>query len=468
MSVKNKISKLLLMVTGLTVTVACSDNSNDIPEWIWDTPNTTPEEQTTEKPRYIWVDAAANFPDYANSQENIRKDLGKVKDTGFTDVVIDVRPTMGDVLFASSVADPVKKLDVWSATGYDYFERTATWDYLQAFIDAGHDHGLRVHASINTFVGGNKYPYGLGEQGFLFRDESKKEWATTLNLADGLINVMDITDESYGTKFLNPANPEVRQYMLDLLKDLAKYEVDGIFLDRCRYDDFQSDFSAASRKGFEEYIGEAIENYPHDIIEPGTKYNALPSTMPKHFKKWLEFRAKTIHDFIVDAKAVIKGQNEKIQVGVYVGGWYSTYYEVGVNWGSPKYPTAAHYPKWASADYQKFGYADHLDFLLLGAYAGVDHIYGNGEWNIQGFCKNARQILMDDVKFAGGPDVGNGTGWTDGGKGEEVTKTVDACINSGDGYFVFDIVHVKKYDYWLNLKNGIDTYLSSLSDKSAE
>lgn len=46
----------------------------------------------------------------------------------------------------------------------------------------------------------------------------------------------------YGTKFLNPANDEVQQFILQLLGDLAKYDIDGIFLDRCRYNDFASDF----------------------------------------------------------------------------------------------------------------------------------------------------------------------------------------------------------------------------------
>lgn len=31
------------------------------------------------KPRYIWIDAAANFPDYANSKENHSQRYGKDK-----------------------------------------------------------------------------------------------------------------------------------------------------------------------------------------------------------------------------------------------------------------------------------------------------------------------------------------------------------------------------------------------------
>ncbi|WP_321333327.1 alpha amylase family protein [uncultured Bacteroides sp.] len=447
------IYKIALIVLGsIFLLTACKDD-NSVPSWQWE------DSSTEAKPRYIWIDAAANFPDYANSRDNITRDLTKVKDTGFTDIVVDVRPSMGDVLFQTSVADQVKKLDVWEGSTYTYYERTATWDYLQAFIDIGHELGLKVHAAINTFIGGNKYPYGLGEQGMLFRDASKKEWATTLNLESGLVNVMDVTDDAYGTKFLNAANEDVQNYILALLSDLAKYDVDGIFLDRCRYDDLTSDFSNETKKQFEQYIGESITHFPDDIMLPGT--NSLPDSKPKYLKKWLEFRAKTIHDFIVKAHDKVKSINKNIQFGVYVGGWYSTYYESGVNWASPKYNTFVEYSEWATADYKTFGYADHLDFLLLGAYASADKVYGNTEWTMQGFCKQAKDKLQGDVKFAGGPDVGNWSVPVGINLNTAVTNTVDACINSSDGYFVFDIVHVKKYNYWDELKSGIDAYLKS-------
>ena len=37
----------------------------------------------------------------------------------------------------------------------------------------------------------------------------------------------------------------------------------------------------------------------------------------------------------------------------------------------------------------------------------------------------------------------------------------DSCINAGDGYFIFDLVHIKKYDYWSDLKVGLDSYLKN-------
>lgn len=474
---------VMLLVVGVVAFAAysCTEEEPYVPEWEWgegnpddgEGPNEDekPDEGETPgggedivepanlKPRYLWIDAAANFPDYANNKEQIATDLKKVADTGFTDIVVDVRPTMGDVLFVTDVLPMITKLDYWSNAGYKFFHRTETWDYLQAFIDAGHEVGLRVHAGVNTMVGGKLYPYGLGQDGMLFRDDSHRDWVSVLNLESGLTNMMDTDDDAYSTKFLNPAHPEVVEFLLDMLGDLAAYEdLDGIFLDRCRYDCLAADFSDVSRTAFEGYIGQSVENWPNDIMVAGQTIS-YPSTLQK---QWLEFRAKTIHDFVEKAEKKIHGVNPDIQFGAYVGGWYSSYYDVGVNWASPNYATSSKY-SWASVNYKDYGYADHLDFLLVGAYASATSIYGQSEWSVQGFCKVADAVLMDACPFAGGPDVGN---WnTNGLSGADlkkaVTNTVDAAINSGDGYFCFDLIHIKMYNYWSALKKGIDAYIEA-------
>ncbi|WP_419033037.1 alpha amylase family protein [Dysgonomonas gadei] len=459
-----RIITLLFTLIGFSLFAnACSDNPKE-PGWEWGGEE-EPGGETTAKPRYLWIDAAANFPDYANSKENIKRDLTLAKNTGFTDIVIDVRPTMGDVLFNTSAVEQVKKLDYWSSTGYQFYERTATWDYLQAFIDMGHELDLKIHAAINTFTAGNDYPYGLGHQGMLFRDDTKKNWATSVNTATGITNVMDLGSDTYGTKFLNPVNQNVQNYLLTILGDLAKYNVDGIFLDRCRFDDIASDFSDYTREKFEAYIGSKVSRFPDDIMAPGAGVTPIPSPLPVYYKKWLEFRAKTIHDFVVKAREKVKSQNQNIQFGVYVGAWYSSYYGVGVNWASPKYNTAAAYPAWASQNYKDYGYADHLDFMLLGAYASANRVYGSGEWSVEGFCKQAKNLLLDDVKYAGGPDVGNWDVPAGTNVNTAVTNTVDAAINAGDGYFLFDIIHLKMYNYWPDVKKGIDKYLESVDKK---
>lgn len=393
-----------------------------------------------QKPRYIWIDACSNFVEFANSKENITRDLRKAYNAGFTDIVVDVRPETGDVLFNTSVVDQATQLPTWDGGYYHYHTRTATWDYLQAFIDAGHALGLKVHASINTFTGGCAHPYGIGSQGLVFRDSSKRDWVTTLYHNNSLVNALDDTSDTHATKFLNPANDNVQDFLLNIIRDLAKYNVDGIFLDRCRYEDASSDFSDISKTKFEKYLGYSISNFPA----------CISST---YQKQWWAFRASVIHDFIVKARNTVKSVNSNIQFGTYVGAWYSIYNEVGVNWASPNYKAENNY-SWASSEWSKYGYADHLDFMLLGAYASADQVYGSDEWSHQGFCKQAKTKLCGDVKFAGGADVGNPSGFENGGQAAVVTKTIDACMNASDGYFLFDMVHVRNFDYWNACKQG--------------
>ena len=105
---------LILTFLGAVTITSCSDDSDGIPGWPWNDNSTEkPDEPDVAeaKPRYIWIDAAANFPDYANSKENIAKDMEKIKAAGFTDIIVDVRPTTGDVLFNTNVVDQVKRMD---------------------------------------------------------------------------------------------------------------------------------------------------------------------------------------------------------------------------------------------------------------------------------------------------------------------------------------------------------------------
>ena len=108
-----KIFRYLAVSMFLAAFTACQE-----PDTPWDPNWNTPSDGTTEepevkepKPRYVWIDCAANFNDYANDRDKIAKDLARIKEVGFTDVIVDVRPTNGDVLFKSTVADPLVRVD---------------------------------------------------------------------------------------------------------------------------------------------------------------------------------------------------------------------------------------------------------------------------------------------------------------------------------------------------------------------
>ena len=456
---KNKV----LILASLLILAACTKPSKEPPKIDWGGEPSTPTASDTlsANDAYVWVSCEGNWEEFANSRDNIARDIAKLKECGFTDLVVDVRPTNGGVLFKSSHAKPQTRMDCWTSRGYVFINRTADFDYLQTFIDEGHKLGLRVHAVINTFVGGCLCPYGLGSDGMLFEDSSKKSWASVVNTEDGLVSTMDLLDDSvdYGAKFLSPINPEVQDYVLGIIADLAAYDVDGIILDRCRFDDYslQSDFSDLMKSGFEEYCGKTISNWPSDVMKPGqSAFNGSTTSLQK---QWLEFRAKVIHDFVVKAADKVHSIKPEMKFGCYVGGWYSSYYYSGVNWASPKYDPKADGYYWAGSNYKDFGYADHCDYMFIGAYASTGNIYGSGEWTMEGFCKQAKRLFKGDVPFAGGPDIGNGSGFENGGQGDLMDDIVEACMgNSTAGMFFFDLCHIRMHDYWDDIKGAIDNY----------
>lgn len=409
-------------------------------------------------PRYVWIDAAANFQFYANDAEYIAADCERIAKMGFTDIIVDVRPTSGDVLFSSEVAPACKKVAAWVNGRYRWVERTATFDYLATFIAEGHKAGLRVNAAINTMVGGAHT--SIGDVGMVFDKPSLRSWCSVDNLPAGLTNAMD--DPDTGPRFLDPANGDVQQFLLDLLAELAAYPgLDGIVLDRCRYDDNNLDagYTDAAKEAFTTYLGTAPSSWP--MIPQGQVFLDSPTSLQRN---WLTFRCKTIHDFVAKAADTVHKTSPDVRFGVYVGAWFSEYYRSGVNWTSPEYNLAKNESsyKWANTAYQKTGFANLLDFILLGAYAGASNVHGSTEWTMEGFAKLGAKRLCGAVPFAAGPDIGNGSGFTNGHQEALMPDIVNTMLSSGGGLFIFDLCHIRMYDYWDAFEKAIDTYIKTL------
>jgi uncharacterized lipoprotein YddW (UPF0748 family) len=228
-----------------------------------------PSSSTADGPRFLWVDAAANFPSYGNDADSIATECRRIAEMGITDIVVDVRPTSGDVLFASKVAPELKRVPAWVGAGWGFRERTADFDYLRAFIDAGHAAGLRVHAGVNVMVGGWRAP-GI-EHGMVYDRPERQEWCSVDYRADGLLVNHALDTATAGGRFLDPANPEVQAFALDMLGELAAYDgLDGIVMDRCRYDDYAMDagYTEAGRQAFAAWLGREPERWPV-FTEPG-------------------------------------------------------------------------------------------------------------------------------------------------------------------------------------------------------
>ena len=196
--------------------------------------------EKVQKPSIVWVEVGANFAEYGNSRQNIEADCKRIADMGFTHVVVEVRPTSGNVLFKSDVAPALTQVARWTPEGMKYFPRTASFDYLEAWIESGHAAGLKVLAGVNMMVGGFKCE--AGDIGMVYDNPERKNWCAVDLLPDGtLVNQAD-NSATVGGRFLDPANKEVQAFLLELLKEVSAYEgLDGIVMDRCRYDDYAMD-----------------------------------------------------------------------------------------------------------------------------------------------------------------------------------------------------------------------------------
>jgi uncharacterized lipoprotein YddW (UPF0748 family) len=401
----------------------------------------------------LWMDATANFA-RLSTNDSVKLYLLKCKAVGITDVVVDVKPITGEVLYESKIAPVMQE---WKG-----FARNNNFDVLQTAIDEGHKLNLKVHASINVFSGG----HSKFKRGIIYKEHP--DWQSKLFTDSGILNITTIKTKVSG--MLNPANPEVQKYELSILKELVKKYalLDGIILDRVRYDGMEADFSELSKKLFEIYIRKKVKRFPADIFSYKKGEKKLVKAPGILYKEWLEWRASIIYNFFKDARAVVKAANSKIIFGDYTGAWYPTYYEVGVNWASNKYDVQKDYPTWATKKYQQYGYAELLDLYSSGCYfyevtkqevADANTIKAarteagmsdqKAPWySVEGSAEMAMDITMKALPLLGSIYVDQYKN-----NKEQCSKAMQMCLDKTNGLMIFDMVHIVERDWWDAIKN---------------
>ena len=403
----------------------------------------------------LWFDATANYARFA-SHDSIVFYLDKCVETGVTDIIIDMRPISGEVLYKSDIAP---FLHEWMGV-----ERDPNFDFLGCFIEEGHKRQLKVHASLNMFVGGHNFY----DRGIVY--SNYPQWQSINYTPEGMKPITELKKQY--SAMMNPANPEVREYLLSILKELAgKYpKLDGVILDRGRFDGIQADFSDLSKNLFETYIGQKVNNFPGDIYEWKTDAKGQPEMVKGLlYQKWLEWRASVIYSFYEQARATVKSVNPGIIFGNYTGAWYSSYYDVGVNWASQKYDPSVDYD-WATPNYKKYGYAELLDLFTVGCYfteISIDDVKKLNEKNItrteagmretkdpensvEGSAELAKKVTMGVTPLYGGLYVEQYP------NEEQFIKAMEMCRKETGGVMIFDIVHIINRGWWDALKAGIN------------
>jgi len=407
---------------------------------------------------WLWIDASANF-ERLSSEDSIRCYMEKIRLAGIDGVIVDLKPISGEVLYPSEIAP--------QALEWRGFTRDAAFDYPGLMIQYARKNGLTILAAMNCFSEGWKQE----KRGPIYT--THPDWQTMLYLPEGIVPT---TEYQVGySAFVNPARPDMQEHQFRLMEEiLTRYDFDGIVLDRGRYDNIRSDFSDFSRNAFETWLGKPVQNWPEDIFSwiPDESGKAVHKP-GKLYKEWLFWRAKVIHDFFFEARNRVKAVRSDAIFSDYVGAWYPSYYELGVNWASKTYDPSQEYD-WALPEYKETGYAETLDFLFTGCYfypvtiAEVDSLYkdwkgkSNGEagmeekykpyHSVEGAAKMSRKVTMGKVPVYGSLYVQQ---YKDENDPRQFVDAIRMVQKETDGAMIFDLVHIIMFDWWDEMSAGL-------------
>jgi uncharacterized lipoprotein YddW (UPF0748 family) len=247
--------------------------------------------------------------------------------------------------------------------------------------------------------------------------------------------------------FVNPADPQVYGYEMAVIYEvLSRYDVDGIVLDRTRYQDISEDFSPLSQARFEAFIGRPVHHWPQDIYayaESGYWVTRRPGPL---YRAWLGYRAQTILAYTRAVAHLVHAMKPKVAVAMYVGAWYPVYYDEGVNWASPEVQPS--YP-WIGQDWIRAGLAPLLDYLMIGLYyrpvtvgeAWATH--HDSEISIQGGALLGLSLLHGETPLVGSLLVSLYQQ-----DPERLTRAVQMAQRVTRGAMLFDLVYLNQDDLW--------------------
>lgn len=390
------------------------------------------------KPKQLWMCAEANFHRFA-TKDSITYYLEKAKETGFNQVVVDVKPIQGKVLYNSKILPAL--------TNVDTIEVVRDWDYLQYFIDEGHRLGLKVVASACVFPAGSPWWH----RGLVYDNPEYMSRTCVQYLPNGKMQPI-YEDSTQVAAFLNPAVNDNRQLALDMLLEIINnYEIDGLALDYCRFPDSKSDFSLETKKAFEEYLGENVENFPDDIFTYNTDGSHNPG---KYYKQWWAFRSGLISDFVHQVSDTLHAIRPDCELNYWAASWIHAIHGNGQNWASPKSQWSQAYP-FGSDEYQKTGFAPYLDNFIVGTY--LERVYGpDDNESIEYGLARADTLVRGDCNLIGSIYAVNHDSNLE--NPQNIENAVTICLEKTGGLMVFDILQVINMNLWDNIKNAIDRY----------
>ena len=168
------------------------------------------------------------------------------------------------------------------------------WDPLAAAVELAHARNIELHAWVWTFAAGNQVHNTLLGLPASYPGPLIAAHPTWANYD----NAGNLIPAGQTKPFLDPANPQVRQYLLSLFDEIvSRYNVDGLQLDYIRYP-FQNPganqtygYGVAARQQFQQLTGtDPIGLTPSSPLWP----------------RWTQFRTEQINSFVAETAQLLR------------------------------------------------------------------------------------------------------------------------------------------------------------------
>jgi uncharacterized lipoprotein YddW (UPF0748 family) len=241
--------------------------------------------------RAIWLDRGTIVR--AGSEKGLAAIFDRLAQAGFNTVFFET-VNSSYTIYPSQVAPQQNPL-------------TRGWDPLASAVKLAHQRGMELHAWVWVFAAGNQRHNQILKMAPNYPGPvlaAHPDWA-------GYDNRGQMIPPGQGKPFFDPANPEVRQYLLRLYEEIVtRYQVDGIQLDYIRYP-FQDPsagrtygYGKAARAKFQQLTG----------VDP---VNISPNQR-ELWQKWTEFRTRQVNSFVAQASEHLRAKRPNLILSVAV------------------------------------------------------------------------------------------------------------------------------------------------------
>ncbi|MGD1953395.1 MAG: glycoside hydrolase family 10 protein [Leptolyngbyaceae cyanobacterium] len=267
--------------------------------------NSFPVEQSLAQAevRAMWLDRGTIVS--AGSEERLTQVFDRLAAAGINTVFFET-VNAGYPIYPSRIAPQQNPL-------------TRHWDPLAAAVRLGKERGIEVHAWIWLFAAGNRRHNALLN--------------LPANYPGPLINAnpgwtgYDRRGQMFplgqDKPFLDPANPEVRSYIMRMLQEIAdNYDVDGIQFDYVRYPfqdpgaDRTYGYGTASRLRFRDLTG-----VDPAVLSPRDNPSSSPNEQRRQrqlWQRWTEFRVEQVSSFVAEASQMLRQRKPDLTISAAV------------------------------------------------------------------------------------------------------------------------------------------------------